>query len=114
MYKHAGEIGDIWKHLPLCAILKIEQPSRYHETNSAYSGYWITRNPNTEYGTLRVLGLDDNVFGDSEYFRILKMNGIADMRYTGSPGLAMEILAHSARFYFLSPTIVNQYAPYNQ
>lgn len=25
-YKHAGEIGDIWKHLPICDILNIEKP----------------------------------------------------------------------------------------
>ena len=24
-YTHAGEIGDVWKHLPLCEILKIEK-----------------------------------------------------------------------------------------
>ncbi|OQB53993.1 MAG: hypothetical protein BWX97_00288 [Firmicutes bacterium ADurb.Bin146] len=35
-YNHAGEIGDVWKHLPPCDILTIESPIRYHESNSAY------------------------------------------------------------------------------
>ena len=38
-YNHAGEIGDIWKHLPICDILTIEKPRRYIETNSAFPFY---------------------------------------------------------------------------
>jgi hypothetical protein len=38
-YNHAGEIGDIWKHLPICDILAIEKPRRYVETNSATRTY---------------------------------------------------------------------------
>jgi len=53
-YTHSGEIGDVWKHLPLCEILKIEVPLTYHETNSAYASYTISANhgivpPNTPY-----------------------------------------------------------------
>jgi hypothetical protein len=29
---HYGEIGDIWKHLPLAEILAIERPRRYWES----------------------------------------------------------------------------------
>ena len=98
-YKHAGEIGDVWKHLPLCDILRVEKPMKYHESNSAYSGYTISANPNTEYGVLKLLKIKNDEFISSEYYRTLKKNGIDILRYTGSPGLAMEILSNNARFF---------------
>jgi 23S rRNA (adenine2030-N6)-methyltransferase len=99
-YKHAGEYGDVWKHLPLCEVLAIENPLRYHESNSAYSGYNISVTPYTEYGILKVLGLNNDEFMNSEYYMVLKKNGIDNLRYTGSPGLAMEILSNNARYFF--------------
>ncbi|MCL2546810.1 MAG: hypothetical protein FWE06_06405 [Oscillospiraceae bacterium] len=100
-YKHAGEVGDVWKHMPLCEILKIEKPVKYHESNSAYSGYTISRNPKTEYGILKVLQSSrDDVFVNSEYCKILKANGMGNLRYTGSPGLAMETLSNKANYFF--------------
>jgi len=99
-YTHSGEVGDIWKHLPLCEILKIERPVMYRESNSAYAGYTITSNPKTEYGILKMLGLNNNEIVNSEYYRVLKRNGIDGFRYTGSPGLAMEILSNKAKYVF--------------
>jgi len=46
-YKHARECGDVWKHLPLCSMLEVECPLRYHETNAARSGYWVSPGPRT-------------------------------------------------------------------
>jgi len=99
-YNHAGEIGDVWKHLPLCDILKIEKPVKYRESNSAYSEYTISVKPQTEYGILKILGLNSYEFMNSEYYSVLKKNGIDDYRYTGSPGLALEILSDKARYFF--------------
>jgi 23S rRNA (adenine2030-N6)-methyltransferase len=99
-YNHACEIGDVWKHLPLCEILRNEKPLKYHESNSAYSGYTISVNPKIEYGVLKPVGLNSNVFINSEYYEVLKKNGIDNLHYTGSPGLAMEILSDKARYYF--------------
>ncbi|NLV50671.1 MAG: hypothetical protein GXY20_08270 [Clostridiales bacterium] len=97
-YNHAGEIGDVWKHLPLCDILTIEKPIRYHESNSAYSGYTITSNPKTDYGIFHLL--EEKALKDSRYFEILKRNGIDNKYYTGSPGLAMDILSDKSNYYF--------------
>lgn len=36
-YSHYGEIGDVWKHLPLCFFLTEEKPTVYVESNSAFS-----------------------------------------------------------------------------
>ena len=99
-YNHAGEIGDVWKHLPLCDILKIEKPARYRESNSAYSGYIISSKPQTEYGILKMLGLNNREFMNSMYYSTLKANGIDNFSYTGSPGLAMSILFEKTRYYF--------------
>lgn len=99
-YNHAGEIGDVWKHLPLCDVLKIEMPVRYRESNSAYSGYTIEAKPRTEYGILKMLELSNPEFMSSEYYKALKKNGIDKLCYTGSPGLAMEILSDKANYIF--------------
>lgn len=97
-YNHAGEIGDVWKHLPLCEILTIEKPKRYHESNSAYSGYTITRNPRTDYGIFHLM--EDKALKDSIYFENLRKNGIETGYYTGSPGLSMDILLDKSNYYF--------------
>jgi 23S rRNA (adenine2030-N6)-methyltransferase len=97
-YNHAGEIGDVWKHLPLCDILTIESPIRYHESNSAYSGYTITKNPRTDYGVFH--SLEERTIKDSRYFDVLKRNGIDNGHYTGSPGLSMDILSDKSNYYF--------------
>lgn len=100
-YNHAGEIGDVWKHLPLCDILAAERPLRYHETNAAYAGYAITRNPRTDYGVFRAVpALTAAGHGDCAYLRALRQNGLDAMRYTGSPGLAMAVLSHAAEYFF--------------
>jgi len=99
-YTHSGEIGDVWKHLPLCEVLKIEKPIRYHETNSAYSGYTILHNPRTEYGIFKMLKPSNFEFANSVYHKTLKKNGIDYFRYKGSPGLAMEILSSETSYFF--------------
>ena len=97
-YRHAGEIGDVWKHLPLCDILALEKPLRYRESNAAYSGYAITRNERTDYGIFHVL--EAQSLQDSKYVDALRKNGIDHGRYTGSPGLAMDTLSDGADYYF--------------
>jgi len=41
-YNHAGEIGDVWKHLPLCDILtdnSIYMSPVTHDINAGFSGH---------------------------------------------------------------------------
>jgi 23S rRNA (adenine2030-N6)-methyltransferase len=47
---HYGNIGDIWKHLPLAEILAIEAPSAYWESHAGSSHYALTHSPEREYG----------------------------------------------------------------
>jgi integrase len=53
-YRHFGRIGDIWKHIPLCEFLAIEQPTSYIETNSAFPEYQLTGTFEQQYGVLDV------------------------------------------------------------
>ena len=50
-----ARIGDVWKHLPLAEVLRIERPGRYWESHSGSSSYPLTRSPEREYGVFLFL-----------------------------------------------------------
>jgi 23S rRNA (adenine2030-N6)-methyltransferase len=94
-YNHAGEIGDIWKHLPICDILAIEKPRRYVETNSAFPFYILPRKPQLDYGIHRLINRIEEapVLTESVFYKTLQsLNEKPLKRYLGSPGLSMTIL----------------------
>ena len=94
-YIHYGNIGDIWKHLPLCSFLENEQPKIYIESNSAYATYLLTKNQKQKYGiyTFYEKSIDLNILSKTPYYNIVKKNiNLPNSRYAGSPALAMEIL----------------------
>ncbi len=101
-YKHSGEIGDVWKHLPLCDILKIEAPKRYFETNSAFAEYALTKNSFNKYGIYHLVENAPEAIKGSEFYRLLSEIGFMKTNtYYGSPALAMTVLEHkNTRFYF--------------
>ncbi|MBW7456241.1 23S rRNA (adenine(2030)-N(6))-methyltransferase RlmJ [Paenibacillus sepulcri] len=106
-YTHYGEIGDVWKHLPLCFFLKEECPNRYVESNSAFPKYLLDQTSRREYGIFHLLHeLERNDYpfiGHSPYIELVNLmqgaqNGIS--AYLGSPGLAMELLKDRGRYLF--------------
>lgn len=101
-YNHSGEIGDLWKHLPLCDVLEIEKPMRYYETNAAYAEWLLEQTDRTLYGIFHAYKQEDSELKNSSFFKILtKINFVSTHRYYGSPGLAMNILASTnTNFYF--------------
>jgi len=102
-YKHAAEIGDLWKHLPLCEVLKIENPTRYFETNSAFAEYQLDNTSQQKYGVLLAYKEDGSKkLHKSSYFQILDTIGFNHKHhYLGSPGLAMTILHNNkVNFFF--------------
>lgn len=101
-YSHAGEIGDVWKHLPLCEVLVREKPKRYFETNSAYAKYLLPRNALKEYGVFHLLPQAPiNLVNETKYFIILKGADVEKSRiYFGSPAQAMVILSDKAEYFF--------------
>jgi 23S rRNA (adenine2030-N6)-methyltransferase len=101
-YNHAGEIGDIWKHLPICDILAIEKPRRYVETNSAFPFYILPRKPQLDYGIHQLMNHIEEapVLAESVFYRTLQnLNEKPLKRYLGSPGLSMTILKDIAYQY---------------
>jgi 23S rRNA (adenine2030-N6)-methyltransferase len=102
-YTHYGEIGDVWKHLPLAEILSIESPTAYWESHAASGIYEIAPEPNQEYGVLQYLekAVTSDVLRRSPYTTTLDSYRDDDddeeklRRYPGSPVIAMHILSNS-------------------
>jgi 23S rRNA (adenine2030-N6)-methyltransferase len=53
---HFGEIGDLWKHLPLAEILAVERPRRYWQTHDGNAIYELRPSPDRNYGICHFLG----------------------------------------------------------
>lgn len=102
-YKHSGEIGDVWKHLPLCDILQIELPKRYFETNAAFAEYILPITDQTKYGIFYAFEqVDNKTLQDSTYLKILNQIDFHNShQYYGSPALSMAILLNEdTKFFF--------------
>jgi 23S rRNA (adenine2030-N6)-methyltransferase len=107
-YSHYGEIGDVWKHLPLCFFLTEERPKVYIESNSAYPIYRLNQTDERNYGIFHLFEQASNSgryvnIESSPYLQILKKipgNQKTLQAYLGSPGLALETLKNTSRYMF--------------
>ena len=84
MNHHFGELGDVWKHLPLAEILRLNRPRHYWETHAGSASYPLTETAARRHGVFRVL---EHAAGDPElqgcaYLQILQ--DLPDI-YPGSP-----------------------------
>jgi 23S rRNA (adenine2030-N6)-methyltransferase len=107
MYKHYGKIGDIWKHLPLCNVIKNEKPNVYIETNSAYCEYSLSQTDEQKYGIYNFVdkAVDFQLLKDSEYYKLIQPS-VNKERYLGSPALAISLIKDSAdKFIFFDTNI---------
>ncbi|MGD9140385.1 MAG: 23S rRNA (adenine(2030)-N(6))-methyltransferase RlmJ [bacterium] len=101
---HFGNIGDIWKHLPLATILALERPGRYWESHSGSAKYTLSTSPERDYGIFHFLKNVNRsqALRTSAYNRTLEelegMNGRVPT-YPGSPLIAMMLLRNSARSF---------------
>lgn len=96
-YTHYGEIGDVWKHLPLAEILSTESPVAYWESHAASGMYELTPTQKQEYGAIHYLAQasKSDVLKHSPYTAILDTYRDSEgclRRYPGSPVIAMHIL----------------------
>jgi 23S rRNA (adenine2030-N6)-methyltransferase len=102
---HYARIGDVWKHLPLAEVLRIERPDRYWESHAGSSSYPLTRSPERDYGVFLFLeraGRSPALEG-SAYRRLLylRKRGRIPLTYPGSPRIAMDLLGSAGgRFVF--------------
>ncbi|KAI9018206.1 S-adenosyl-L-methionine-dependent methyltransferase [Hyaloraphidium curvatum] len=116
-YAHAGEIGDVWKHWPLLAVLSREPPPRrYLETNSARAVHALDlAAPRVRYGAVRFLEMQARFPGRGDaYLEALERERTGETgRHLGSPGLAMALLRDTGtafRFHDLEPDALEDVA----
>lgn len=103
---HFGEIGDIWKHLPLAEILAVEQPSRYWESHAGSASYPLSRSWQREYGIYYVLDhvSSSPALAASRYHALVTAAPSVDgypASYPGSSTLAMSLFGRSVSEYVL-------------
>lgn len=103
--RHFGNIGDIWKHLPLAEILAIEKPARYWESHAGSAQYPLTDSAARGYGVFRLVAhaADSLAVASSSFLCLL--DGLRTGRgrlttYPGSPRIAMEILGRRTKYLF--------------
>ncbi|MBL0314124.1 MAG: 23S rRNA (adenine(2030)-N(6))-methyltransferase RlmJ [Holophagaceae bacterium] len=97
--RHFAAFGDVWKHLPLAEVLKLNPPKHYWETHAGSVTYPLTDSPTRLQGAIRFLSraATDRMLAQSEYLKVLhSMPGI----YPGSAALAIQTLQTSASYVF--------------
>jgi 23S rRNA (adenine2030-N6)-methyltransferase len=101
---HYAKIGDVWKHLLLAEVLRIERPGYYWESHAGSSSYPLTRSPERDYGVFLFLerASSSAALEGSAYRRLLYLRGRGrpPQTYPGSPRIAMELLGDAAEFVF--------------
>jgi 23S rRNA (adenine2030-N6)-methyltransferase len=101
---HFGNIGDVWKHLPLAAILALERPGRYWESHAGAAKYTLSTSPARDYGICFFLKnvSRSQALRTSAYNRTLEeleeLNGSVPS-YPGSPLFALMLLRKSAEAF---------------
>lgn len=98
---HYGQIGDVWKHLPLAEILSIEAPSIYWESHAGSAQYTLTHSAERDYGVFFFASNASRspALADSRYREILRhyeQRGRLTV-YPGSPLIAMLLLREGGR-----------------
>ena len=99
MNKHFATVGDVWKHLPLAELLRLNPPLHYWETHAGSASYPLTANPPRLHGALRFLAHapDQPSLRNCAYLEALRaMPNV----YPGSPLLATRALGQNATYIF--------------
>jgi 23S rRNA A2030 N6-methylase RlmJ len=119
---HFGEIGDVWKHLPLATLLSLEQPSQYWETHSGSPVYPLLNSQNTqllnevlprwwkiEFGVVHYFrsSINQTALQQSFYTSFLKKYATSDLtskcpltHTLGSTAIAVFSLRSPSKFVF--------------
>jgi 23S rRNA (adenine2030-N6)-methyltransferase len=109
--RHFGTIGDIWKHLPLAEILRVEKPFSYWESHAGSASYTLTHSVQRDYGVFYFIEhtIQSPMLETSAYKHIL--NTYQQDRelstYPGSPLIALKVL-HENQSKFLFCDIDNE------
>ena len=96
--RHFAELGDVWKHLPLAEVLRLNPSREYWETHAGSPSYPLTASPTRVHGALRFLKrapLDPDLIGCA-YLAALQ----TEPSVYGSPALALRELGANTRYVF--------------
>lgn len=96
--KHFGNIGDIWKHLPLAEILHIEKPRQYWESHAGSAAYEYTFSPERDLGAGYFFANVENVdlLKSSQFYKNFSPSFLGDEQiYPGSPLIALQMRSQS-------------------
>jgi 23S rRNA A2030 N6-methylase RlmJ len=106
---HFGNIGDIWKHVPLATILALERPAAYCESHSGSAKYVLSTSVERDYGIFfflknvsRSQALQSSAFNRT-LEELEEMNGTVPS-YPGSPLLALLLLRNCAESFVFCDT----------
>ena len=91
MNHHFGELGDVWKHLPLTEMLRVNPPLHYWETHAGSAYYPLSASPTRLHGALRFLA---RAPGEPHLQACAYLQVLQNMPelYPGSPSLATRAL----------------------
>lgn len=97
--QHYGRIGDVWKHLPLAEILRIERPAEYWESHAGSARYPLTHSWQRDYGVFHFLSraAESQPLNGSRYRDVL---AACPGFYPGSAEIAMRVLGPETQFLF--------------
>ncbi|MDX1401680.1 MAG: 23S rRNA (adenine(2030)-N(6))-methyltransferase RlmJ, partial [Kiloniellales bacterium] len=99
MNKYFGDLGDVWKHLPLAEILRVNPPLHYWETHAGSASYPLTESPERIHGALRFRERAPDEPGLQECAYLQALLEMLDV-YPGSPMLAISALGQKAGYIF--------------
>jgi 23S rRNA A2030 N6-methylase RlmJ len=94
-----GALGDVWKHLALAEILRLNPPRHYWETHAGSASYALSESPARIHGAIRFLARapSDSELARCSYLAALQAN---PGTYPGSASLAMRELGFAADYLF--------------
>ncbi len=100
--RHFAKLADVWKHLPLVAVLAIERPQHYWESHAGNAVYEMVNDPERAFGARRFFEIAPlhPALAESRYAQHLAaMNPSGRMTsYPGGPGLAMRELGSDCSY----------------
>lgn len=104
---HFGNVGDVWKHLLLCAILDRTEPASVWETHAGAARYEMDDTDERRYGARRygAVAERDATLGESAYTAVLAES--LPTAYPGSAAMAMELTDADCHFFDAAPACLD-------
>jgi 23S rRNA A2030 N6-methylase RlmJ len=97
--RHFAKLGDVWKHLPLAEVLRLNPPQAYWETHAGSLFYPLSASSARLHGALRFLS---RASSDPDLLRSSYLEALQAQpgMYPGSPALALRQLGTNASYVF--------------